>query len=210
MKRSGFQEMSPYRYPFYTILHPRDGFQEMKFNKKGSMTVMLMILAAWLFVELFYRSAMAFDMNPFIYQDVSLLRVAVITIIMYVMVCLSNWCFCTLLDGKGKLKDICIVASYSLLPYIIVRFVTVLLSVVMTGEEQMILDYLVILSQVWCFAMAYTGLQEIHEYSFKKTLMSIVLTLVGVVIMFFISILLIMLLQQLYNFIVTVTFELRY
>lgn len=210
MKRSGFKEMSPYRYPFYTILHPKDGFQEMKFNKKGSVIVTLVILAAWLFVELIYRTATAFDMNSFIHEDISLFRVSVITIIMYGMVCVSNWCFCTLLDGKGKFKDICIVASYSLLPYIIIRFITVLLSLVLAGDEKILLNYVVLLSQLWGFIMACTGLQEIHEYSFRKTMLSIVLTLAGVIIMFFVSLLLIMLIQQLYNFITTVSFELRY
>jgi len=126
------------------------------------------------------------------------------------MLCVSNWCFCTLLDGKGKLKEIFMVTAYALVPYIIVRFVTVLLSMVMLNDEQILLNYCVLLAQLWGFVMAFTGLSEIHEYGFKKTLLSLVLTAIGVIIMLFISLMLIMLFQQVYKFVTTVAIELAY
>ena len=135
-KRTGFDTMSPYLYPFYICLHPRDGFLELKANKKGSTTVVLITVLAWLFVELFYRVATGFDMNQFNPADTSLIRVAVTTVMMFVMVCLSNWCICTLMEGKGKLKDICVVCANALLPYIIVRFIATMLSWVLAGEEE--------------------------------------------------------------------------
>ena len=138
-KRTGFDTMSPYLYPFYICRHPRDGFLELKANKKGSTTVVLITVALWLFVELFYRAATGFDMNAFKTEDLSLLRTAVVTVAMFVMVCLSNWCVCTLMDGKGKLKDICVVGANALVPYIIVRFITIMLSWVLAGDEQVFL-----------------------------------------------------------------------
>lgn len=210
MKRSGFREMSPYRYPLYILLHPKDGFQEMMINRKQSPLAAGAIVAAWLLVELFYRTCTDFDMNPFRIQQTNLLRVAVITVLMYAMACVANWCFCTLMDGKGKLKDIFIVGAYSLLPYVIVRFFTVSLSWVLVGSEKILLDFCVVISQLWCAVTALCGLQEIHEYSLKKVLFSLFLTVVGIVIMLFLSLLVIMLGQQLYYFAATVAFELRY
>lgn len=210
MKRAGFEKMSPYRYPFYIMFHPKDGFFEMKTNKKESAVGAFVIIMMWLLVELLYRTMTGFDLNPYVGEKVSLLRVSVITIMVFVMVCVSNWCFCTLLDGKGKLKNICIVGAYSLLPYIIVRFLTILLSQIMTQGEQIFLDYSVILAEVWCFCLAFCGLQEIQEYSFKKTLLSIGLTLVGVIIMLFVVLLVVMLFQQVYYFAATIIFELKY
>ena len=45
-KRTGFDTMSPYLYPFYICMHPRDGFLELKANKKGSSLVVTIIIAA--------------------------------------------------------------------------------------------------------------------------------------------------------------------
>lgn len=210
MKRTGFDTMSPYLYPFYICRHPRDGFLELRANKKGSSLVVTIIVALWLFVELFYRSAMGFDMNQFQAADMSLLRTAVVTIVMFAMVCISNWCVCTLMEGKGKLKDICVVASISLVPYIIVRFVTTLLSWVLAGDEQIFLTYAVTIAWIWSGMIAFSGLQEMHEYSFVKTIFSIVLTIACLIIMFFIVLMLIILFEQLYYFVVTIMFEIRY
>ena len=210
MKRTGFDTMSPYAYPFYICKHPRDGFLELKANKKGSTTVVLLTVLAWLFVELFYRSATGYDMNQFEAADMSLLRTAVVTVIMFVMVCLSNWCICTLMEGKGKLKDICVVAANALVPYIIVRLLTTMLSWVLAGDEQVFLTYAVVVSEIWGAIIAFSGLQEIHEYSFIKTIYAILLTIVCLIIMFFITLMLLILFEQVYYFVVTVVFELRY
>lgn len=210
MKRTGFDTMSPYAYPFYICMHPRDGFLELKANKKGSLAVTTIIVALWLFVEVFRRTATGYDMNNYTAEDSSLFRTSIITIMIYFMVCLSNWCFCTLLDGKGRLRDICVVAAYSLVPYIIVRFITVPLSWVLTGNESVFLNYAVIIAEVWCAAIAFSGLEEIHEYSIPKTVLAVFLTFVGLVIILFVALMLLMLFQQVYFFIVTIIFEAKY
>lgn len=210
MKRTGFDTMSPYAYPFYICMHPRDGFLELKANKKSSLSVVSIILALWLAVEVIRRTATGYDLNNYNPEDASLLRTAVITIIIYFMVCLSNWCFCTLLDGKGRLRDICVVVSYALVPYIIVRAITIPLSHVFTGNEGVFLNYAVIIAEIWCAFIAFSGLEEIHEYSIPKTVLAVVLTFVGLVIMLFIALMLLMLFQQVYFFIVTIIFEAKY
>ena len=210
MKRTGFDTMSPYLYPFYICRHPRDGFLELKANKKGSSTVVLITVLLWLFVELFHRTATGYDMNQFEAADTSLLRTALVTVLMFVMVCLSNWSICTLMEGKGRMIDISVVAANSLVPYIIVRFVTVILSWFFAGDEQVFLTYAVTVSQIWGAIIAFSGLQEMHEYSFLKTIGSIFLTVVALIIMFFLALMVLILFDQLYFFVVTVMFELRY
>ena len=210
MKRTGFDTMSPFAYPFYICAHPKDGFLELRANKKGSSTVVVVTVLLWLFAELFYRAATGYDMNQFQAADTSLLRTAVVTVVMFVMVCLSNWCICTLMDGKGKVIDICVVAANALVPYIIVRVITTILSWVFAGDEQVFLTYAVVVSEIWGCLIAFCGLQEMHEYSFVKTIWSIILTIVALIIMFFIVLMVLILFEQLYFFVVTVIFELRY
>ena len=209
-KRTGFDTMSPYLYPFYIMRHPRDGFLELKANKKSSPVVVLVTVVLWLFVELFYRAATGFDMNEFDVAETSMLRTAVVTVVMFAMVCASNWMICTLMEGKGTLLDICVVAANALLPYIIVRFLTTILSWFFAGDEQVFLTYAVVVSEIWGAIIAFSGLQEVHEYSFAKTIYSILLTVVCLIIMFFIALMLLILFEQLYYFVVTVVFELRY
>lgn len=209
-KRTGFDTMSPYLYPFYIMRHPRDGFLELRANKKGSPTVVAVIILLWLAAELFSRTSTGYDMNGYSGDDLSLLRTSIVTVAMFVMVCLSNWCICTLIEGKGKLIDICVVGANALLPYVITLFITTILSWVFAGDEQVFLQYAITVSQIWAAMIAFSGLQEMHEYTFVKTIVSIGLTIVCLIIMFFIVLMLLMLFEQLYFFIATVSFELRY
>jgi hypothetical protein len=210
MKRTGFDTMSPYLYPFYICRHPRDGFLELKANKKGSAAVVAIIVALWLFVEIFYRTMTGYDMNGFKPEDTSLLRTSVITVMIFFIVCISNWCFCTLLDGKGRVKDICVVAANALVPYIIVRFITTMLSWVFAGDEQVFLTYAVVVSEIWGAFIAFSGLQEIHEYSFLKTIFAIFLTIVGLIIIMFILLMFLTLFQQVYFFAESLYIEIMY
>lgn len=210
VRATGFGNMSVYRYPFYIMLHPYDGFLEMKANKKASLKAASLIVLSWIFVENFYRSMTVFDVNPFYFDQISILETTIVSLIVYAMVCIANWCFCSLLNGKGKMKDIFVVVAYSLIPYIISRFAWVLLSNIFTIDEQVLFSYVVVLTKIWCVIMVFLGLKEIHEYSAKKTLLSLALTIVGVVIMLFLGILFVLMTQQLYTFILKVLFELKY
>lgn len=210
MKRSGFESMSPFVYPFYTMIHPKDGFQEMKMNRKTSVSVTLLIAGAYVVTEMLSRKFKDFDMNSFDSERVSIVRVFLIMTAMFFMVTASNWCFCTLLDGKGKYKDICHVASCALLPMLIMKLLTILLSHALTIPENIIIFYPNLVAQMWSFLLFFVGLSEIHDYSAKKTLFSILLTAVGILVMLFLSMLLVMLFQQLYYFLMTVIFELKY
>lgn len=202
--------MSIYRYPFHIALHPYDGFAEMKVNKKGSLKVASVIVSCWILVEIFYRTMSCFDVNPFVLESVNFFEEMILNLSMYIMVCAANWCWCSLLDGKGRMKDIFVVVSYALVPYTICRFVCVLLSNLYTIDEQIIFSYCVTLSMIWSVVIAFLGLKEIHEYSAKKTLLSMFLTVLGLLIMLFLGLLLFMLIQQLFDFFLSVFFELRY
>ena len=210
MKRTGFDTMSPWKYPFYIMLHPKDGFQELRANKKISSSVIAVIVLAWLLVEVFFRYATAYDMNAFGEQQQSLFRTALITVMMFAIVCVSNWCFCTLMDGKGRMIDICTVAAYALAPYVIVRFITTVCSWFMAGDEQIFLTYSVTVIMVWSFIIAFIGLSEIHEYTYSKTFLSVILTIVGLIIILFIMLMLLTLFQQVFVFIKSIIMEAMY
>ena len=210
MKYGGFAQMSPAAYLFYSIVHPSDGFQEMKYNRKGSMRIALMMLGAWVLIELFSRIFTDYDLNDYAGTDESLFRVAVITVLVFAIAVFSNWCFCTLLDGKGRLRDIAIVGAYSLTPYLAYKAVFIVLSYVVTASAAPIFTYISWVFLFWSALLIFIGLRTIHDYSTLKTLFSVVLTIFGILIILFIGLLTVNLYQQIYVFISTLIMEMRY
>ena len=210
MKRSGFRTMSPYAYPFYIMTHPKDGFQEMKMNKKSSVLVTVLIICVYILVEMLYRRFVDFDLNSYDVKELSFIRLVIIMAATFFIVTGANWCFCTLLDGKGKFKDICYVAACAILPMLLMNVLVIILSHFVTAEESVIITYPSIVIKAWALVIFFTGLAEIHDYSFKKTFLSLILTVVGILIILFLALLLIMLFQQLYQFVQLILFDLRY
>ena len=209
-RRSGFDTMSPYLYPLYILFHPSDGFFEMKVNKKGSPLLVSIILASWFIIEFMGRAVTDFDFNRYIAINYSLFDIFTVTLFAFGLAVISNWCFCVLLDGKGRMIDIVTIGAYALLPFLIVKLGMIPLSYGVGSSAMAIFDTISFVSVIWSFSVAFVGLMVMHEYTFPKTVLAVFLTLLGAVIAFFITLLLTSLIQQFINFISVVFLELRY
>ena len=210
-RRSGFDVMSPYIYPFYILFHPADGFQEMKINKKSSPKLAFFVLFLWMVSEVFKRVVTDYDFNAFADTKFDISNVFVITIFSFALFVISNWCFCTLLDGKGKLLDIIVVGAYALIPYIIVKIAVTMLSFITDAEAgAQIFNILNTLSIVWGCCVVFIGLMVMHDYTFPMTCASVLLTFIGAIIAFFIALLITTLFQQFVDFINAVYTEVKY
>ena len=120
----------------------------------------------------------------------------------------ANWFVCTLMGGKGKLRDIIIITCYSLLPLIFKNFITVILTNVLLPTEANFLSILNAVSVIYFVLLMICGLIKIHDFSFGRMLSSSFLSLLGVGIIFFLIVMIIILFQQTAGFAVTVFSEL--
>lgn len=204
-----YARMQKWKYPFYILRHPVDGYHEMKNNKKFSVKIANVILVAWVLLEILNWGYIDFDFRSR-FQDVSLFQVLLTTVIIFAMVVVANWCFCTLMDGKGRLPEIWVCCAYALLPYVLCGYIRLTLSFLMVYDEAVFLNYLIMIAGVWSFLLFMLGLSVLHDYSASKTVASFGLTVFGVLIAVFFATLLSGLVIQIYSFFMTVYSEIRY
>lgn len=207
--KGNYASMSKTAYLFYILRHPIDGFHEMKNNNKFSMLRANIILALWVLLEIFNWGYVDWDFRTN-FADVEMVFVLGTTVLLFAMSVLSNWAFCTLLDGKGRAKEIWVVGAYALLPYLICGYLRVCLSFFMVVDEAVFLTYLQSIAMIWTFFLIVVGLSALHEYELKKTLASILLTILGDMIIIFLMVLVSGLVTQIYNFLMTVFSEIYY
>lgn len=189
-----------YTAPFFTMLHPIDGFEKLKQQKRwslplaiGILAVLFLVLTAeWFFTGFSFNTNRALDYNVFITLLQAFLIVGVAAI--------ANWAVCTLIEGKGRLTDIFCMLSYSLLPFIFSILASIALSNVMTLEEGALLTAVEMLGIAWSAVLIFTGFMTIHQFSFKKTVLSIIMTVIGIAVIIFLAILFVGLLQQVISF----------
>jgi len=112
----------------------------------------------------------------------------------------SNWGVASFLEGKGTFKDITVTTAYSLIPYIVAQIIAVPLSNILTAEEAVFITIINAIGLIWSGILLLGGLYAIHQYSISKTLWSIVLTAVGMLIILLVAVIFASLLQQAFGF----------
>ena len=196
--------------PFRFLFHPTDSAEEMKLHKSGSFIISTVILAVWYIAAVLKYAATGFLFNT---NDVDKLNLALLfltTVPVFAVGVVSNWGVCTLMNGKGKMKDIWIGGSYCLIPYIVSNFLYVIFSHYFVLSEQIFLEWILWIGILWSAVMLFGVLSGIHDYSFGATISSAVLTAIGMLIVAFLILLVVSLVQQAFSFVSSIVNELIY
>ena len=187
--------------PLHILTHPIQGFTEFKNEKKGKMWVSVTILLLYVLVEILayqYEGIVTNTNNP---QNFNSIRILIYGILPPVILAIANWSVTTLLDGKGKMKEIFMMICYSLVPIILINILNIVLSNILTSDEAQFITLLTIIGWVLTGFMVFMGLVVIHEYGMGKTLWSIILTVLATLIIAFLALLVFDLAQQIYGFV---------
>jgi hypothetical protein len=188
-------------FPCYILTHPVAGWSEFKEEKKGKISVAIFILCMYILmkmVEYQYQGQVINTNNPMKFNSI---RILIYGAVPAILLSISNWSVTTLMDGKGKMKEIFMMICYSYFPIMILGFVNIILSNVVTTDEAQFITLINIVSYVLTGFMAFMGLLVIHEFGFGRTIWSILLTAVAACIICFVALLIFSLLQQIYGFI---------
>lgn len=192
----------------YILKHPEDGYNTIHTKKTGSVAIALFAGLLWFFSELFTKQYKNFRFNETNKVDINILYIFLGTFVVLCLFALSNWAICTLFDGEGTLKEIIIVSGYALYPYVLIKFINIILSYFLNLNEGVFITILTTVGLLYSVILICVGLMQIHNYSFLKLLASVIATLVGICLILALVFLMFTLFQQLYYFIYSIFDEL--
>ena len=135
--------------------------------------------------------------NP---NDLNAITILITNIIPLLLIIVANWSVTTFLDGKGNIKDIFLLLTYSLVPLLICRVLGVILSNFITTEDQVFVKILVGLGAFWSGSLIFVGLVVVHEYSFGKNILNLILTAIAFCVVLFLILLVFNLIQRVFGF----------
>ena len=187
-------------YPFYILTHPMLGWQEFKQEKKGKMWVGVTIILLYTLMKLVEYNALGPVINTNNPQKFNSIQILTYSILPPLVLSVANWSVTTLMDGKGKMKEIIMMAFYCYCPVMLIGFIRIILSNFITVDEVQLMTLISIIGWALTGILAFTGLMSIHEYTLGKAIWSIILTIVATAIIAFIALLLFNLAQQVYGF----------
>lgn len=195
------------QYWGHSLVHPFDGFFEIRFRNQGSLLIATLLLIAYAVLRCLSYQYTGFVMNLNNIDEMNALSIFISTISVVVLASAANWTITTLFNGKGKLKDIYIVICYSLTVLLIGDAVVTFASNFVTTEEVMILTALQMVCYAYFVFLLIAGLGTVHEYSFAGNLASMVMTIVAAAVILFIGVLLFTMLERMFSFVVSVAEE---
>ncbi|MBR6954748.1 MAG: YIP1 family protein [Clostridia bacterium] len=198
------------KYSLHVITHPFDGFWDLTREGHGTLaaanTFMLLFLLTRV-LKLMYTSFQFVDVAV---QHINVFQQMGSLLLPFLILCLANWAMTTLFDGKGRFIDIYIAMCYALVPYILIQLPMVLVSNMLTFEEASIHTVLLTVSVIWCAFLAFVGLMQIHDYSPGKTLIFVVVTVVGAAVIIFLILVFFSLLSDALGFFVSLYREMAF
>lgn len=195
-------------FPKYLLTHPFDGFDEFKVEKKGKMHVALVFIALFALLRILtfqFEGVLINNRNPLDLNNIQEIFVVALLIMLFVT---ANWSVTTLMEGKGKFKEILMVTGYALFPIIIIGFPALLVSNFLTLEEMPFYTLAISISYVMAAWMLFMGILNIHQYGLFKTLAAFLLTIVSMLVMMFLGLLFFDLVQQFISFVSAILEEL--
>lgn len=199
-----------FRFAFHVITHPFDGFWDLAHEGKGNLAVANTFLFLFLLVRVVKLMCTSFQFISAPVQHINVFEEAASLALPFLVLCLANWAMTTLFDGKGRFKDIYIAMCYALVPYILIQSVMVLVSNMITFEEGSFYSVMLGISVIWCVFLAFVGLMEVHDYGPGKTLIFLVVTVVGACVILFLVLVFFSLLSDAISYFVSLYREIVY
>lgn len=216
LKRFGSGTVTMFKrlgYAFYILAHPFDGFFDLKNDPKrrtlsGSIFLLVMLaisaiikkqLTGYLFTE---NTADQLYLNVFI----EVLK----AVAPFLLFSLANWCFTSLMDGDGSLKDIFCATAFATLPMTLCNFILIPISNFVSLDEESVYIFIVGFSYVWCYGMVFLGMLVTHQYSVSKAIATAILSVVGMLVIIFIFVLVFYLVYQVAGFVTSLYTEISF
>lgn len=197
-------------YGWYVIFHPFDGFYELKRERRGTMKGAMVIFIAAIAENLFRSIATGYIVTGSTWVRVSIIDAFMSVGFLVLLWTVANWCFTTLMDGKGRMKDIFIATSYALIPMIMFGFPCTIFTNFCTESELQFVNFFYSLGNIWTFALIFLGALVVNEYTLLKNVATTFLALVGMAFIAFIGILGVNLFTTMFSFIQTIANEIIY
>lgn len=198
--------MSHWKRILKVLGRPSSELYEMKYYKLWPTVI---ILLCWFAAEVLSAYSTDFKFNYRNLTEINILYTLGATIGLYLMFVVVNWAVTTLMDGKGKLREIFCATSYALIPYAAAKVFCVCLSHFVIMEEGAFLTVIEAFALLYSVFIFMAAMMTIHDYTLMKATFSVALSAAGIVFVLFLLVLFFGLLQQVTLFAQTIYMELQ-
>lgn len=196
-------------YAFHLMLHPFDGFWDLKHEKRGSIRAALFWLLFCILSFSYQGIGKAYLFNPNGGYESVFGQVTAITVPLLLFVT-ANWCLTTLFDGEGSFKDVFIAACYSTVPLSFLVIISTVLTNFLTTSEGGFVSLTQGLGWTWFLLLLFFGVMVTHDYTLGKNILTVVGSIIGMALIMFLIALFSGLMIKMVSFVSNIITEITY
>lgn len=199
------------RLSLMMLSKPSQTLWQLRYEGRGKLSSAFFLMALAIIMRLIWVYGTGFIFRSGMYRETEYIRASdeILTyLIFWLTWTLANWGVSTLMDGEGTVRDIAIASSYALTPLIVLTLPMVLLSNVLTLQENSL--YLVFSrgSLLWTGYLLFLQVRTTNDFDTKKALSMTALTVIAMFLLWALAILLYLLNVQIIVFVGTLYREL--
>lgn len=197
-------------FPLHILVHPYDGFWDLKYENRGKLRVAMAILLLMVVSTSLMNQYAGFLVNFNDPRHLNTLNDLMFTLLPFFLFCVANWSVTTLMEGEGRFREIVIATAYALLPMILVNLPLTFISRFMTNEETAFYWMLNSFAALWFLYLLFVGNMTIHQYTAGKAAITLVLTVIAMGIIVFLGALALTISMDMYWFVYDIYRELLF
>ena len=199
-----------WKFMLYTISHPADGYYEIRHREKGSVVIALILVVLFSVMWSINRISAGFIVNDIDPREVNSFSELITVLLFFFLICVSNWSVTSLMEGKGRIKDIIIAIGYSLVPATVCILIGTVFSWFVSKDEAAFYTMICGIGIAYTLFMMLVGIMTVHNFTLGKTIITIFLTVVAMLLIIFILLLIVDLVNQVYSFLWSIYQELMF
>ena len=204
-KNKEIEEKHPWYYEislmFKLCFKPLDTTYFIKRNKKMKYLNGLFILLIFFGIYILGLTSTGFIFNKIVIEKTILLKETLKVIIPIILFILANFLTASLLEGEGTFRGIFLTTIACLLPIIILYPLAVIVSNILTYNESFLYYFIIFVMIAWSLVLLFVVNKELHNYSFGKMLLNILVTVVLMFVLLIVIILSYLMVYQIIDFI---------
>lgn len=202
--------LKAWQWPFHIMMHPFEGYENLRWKKAGSMKVAWAIVILYFLVQVCDKLFTGFVYNSYHERIFNVVPTFIQTIVLFLAWAIGNWAVGTFLNGEGTMKNIFIFSAYALVPKIIGDAACIVMSNCIEAKEAIFMQLVGIVFTSWSAILIFMAIKVVHQYKFGENVAAIVLTIAAIFIMLFLLVLLLSIFQKFYVFCATIYTEIVY
>lgn len=183
------------------IVHPIDFFHEIQEpgRVKWSQAVFIIALAYIARMVAILITGYAYETRePY---EISFVNELIWMVVPLVTWTISNWGVSAILEGEGKFKEVFVGSAFALVPYAVFIIPITLLTNILALDESSMYTTLLNVTIYWVAWLLLLKVRIVHDFEIMKMIWITLLSIAGILIIWFVGIMLFGLINQLFNFV---------